>query len=195
MNIPIHAHSSWKTFLSIAVLLLACAGAADAAAEDSKFKFTAEGAYASAGLSDGCVFASLWVARGGSSAAPETYLSYSVYDGCAGVLLAEGWGPIANSAFKTTSKGARLRLRVGVSDTFSSSGEIGLIDITWLADRSVSWRSESRVEFRSPTQRYRQRGRSEENPATATGTLIVTTFAGGSGYVGTNRGLVREELR
>ena len=185
-----------KASLTLAAVLTCMSfGVVTAAAEDLKFRFKAEGAYAEAWLTEGCVYGYVWVSRGGPVTAPETYLNYGVYDGCTGGLLAEGWGPVANSVFKTTTKGARLRLQVGVSEAFSTLGEIGLIDVVWVADRTVITKSDSRYEFRSPTLKYRQRGRYEQHLATAKGALIVITSGIGSGAVGTARELVREQIR
>lgn len=188
-----HSHQLNFVTRALVLVLVAIAHATVASAEVSRFK--SNGAFASASATDGgCLWADVYVSRGGPASAPETYLGYSLYDACVSEYVAYGYGPVANSALQVSGNRAQLLVDVGGDPAFVTVGAVGRIDFKWFADKTTSYHWDGRSDYRTPTQRIMQRGSSDSNPAAASGTLIIMTFESGSGSVGTNKDMIREVI-
>lgn len=120
----------------------------------------------------GCIWSYLYVSRGGTTAAPETWMSYDVYNSCSGEWIAYGGGNVANASFKVTRQGATLVMSPTSSAKFSTYGVTGPIQLTLAADglSSYSYSGHSRSEYAGHV--YQSHGSWTSQSATVTGTLL-----------------------
>jgi hypothetical protein len=113
-------------------------------------KYKSNGAYANANGTDagGCRYFYISVARGGTTAAPETYLYYDIYDSCTGTW-SWGNGTIPNAAFKSGNKTMTLNFTGSTSGGFYAEGESLAIALTFTRDSSFTntWSGHSRWEY------------------------------------------------
>lgn len=54
--------------------------------------------------STGCIWSYVYVSRTGTTAAPQTWMSYDVYNGCSREWIASGHGLVPNTTLKVTNK-------------------------------------------------------------------------------------------
>ena len=105
------------TFLLLAIAPTALAGA--------PVRWKSNGSFLEVyGFDGACVYTYLHVSKGGTAAAPQTQLTYSVYDNCASVSIAGGEGLIANTAFKVSTKGATLVVTPRAGAAFTVWGQV-----------------------------------------------------------------------
>jgi hypothetical protein len=158
--------------------------------------FRSKGAFASLDVQhDDCTWLNVSVSRGGPVAAPETYLSYSVYNTCTGES-SWGYGRISNRAFTVSGKRSKLDTDPTTNPDMVTSGQAGRIALTWTADQNVRWSWDGRSESITPTQRIRSRGSYESSAASVVGNLLsfpVRTQS--AGQVGKNRDMYTEVVR
>jgi hypothetical protein len=173
--------------LALATFMSAITTAAGFAQPAAKSK--GNGAFMSVSGTDstGCVWTYLYVSKSGTAAAPQTWLSYDVYDGCTGEWMAAGYGLVANTAFKTTNKTATLVITPSSNANFHTQGAGGSIKLTLTADgvSSSSYSGHWRSEYMGHV--YQSHGSWQEKSATVTGTLLGFAPGNISGAFGTGR--------
>jgi hypothetical protein len=178
---------------SIALTIFVFGTATAAAVAGAPIKWKANGSYLEVYGGDGaCISSYVHVSKGGTSAAPQTWLSYRLYDVCSSEWIAYGDGPIANTAFKVTSKGATLAVMPRPTATFSTWGLLGSIGLTVTADGSYSSTSSGHSETRYPGHIVRTHGAWSSATATVTGTIITTSAEGHYASIGISRERVME---
>jgi len=112
-------------------------------------KYKNNGAYAEAAGSDtGCRDFYVVVSRGGTTASPQTYLFYDVYDRCTGTW-SWGSGTIPNASFNTGPKAMTLNFTGSTSGGFTAEGESLAITLTFTKDSvfTYTWSGHSRLEY------------------------------------------------
>jgi hypothetical protein len=170
------------------VLGVAAVTASGAAAEQVGRSKT-NGAYISVSGNDatGCIWSYLGAGRGGTKAAPTTWMSYDVYNGCTGEWIAYGRGTIANTALKVSNKGATLVITPTASANFYADGAIASIKLTLTANGlvSYSYSGHSRVEYSGHV--YQSHGAWNYRTASVAGTLLGFTVGEMSGEFGEGR--------
>jgi hypothetical protein len=164
---------SCTTRLSIAVLLLSLATASRTFAGPPT-RFTNNGAYIDVYGTDasGCIEFYLNASRGGTAQAPETWLSYVLYNQCTGELIADGGGLIPNSAFRPKPRSATLTITPSNSANFAMNGITGAVKLTVTADGVVtqSVAGHTRVEYLGSL--YHAHGSWTYRSGVAAGTLL-----------------------
>src|SRR5215210_6817450 len=91
--------------VGIAFVLLAVTGSSASAGQTARSKGNGAYVYVSGNDASGCVWFYLTASRGGTAQAPETYVSYDMYNQCTNQWIAYASGRIANTTLKTTKKG------------------------------------------------------------------------------------------
>jgi hypothetical protein len=152
-------------------------------------KSKGNGAFMSVWGSDstGCVWTHVYVSKTGTAAAPQTWMSYDVYDGCAGEWMAYGYGLVANTTFKSTNKTATLVLTPSSNANFVTQGATGSIKLTLTADgvSSYTYSGHSRSEYMGHV--YQSHGSWTQKSATVTGKILGFAPGNVSGSFGTGR--------
>lgn len=157
--------------------------------------FKSKGAFASMSAQyDDCTWMYLSVSRGGPVDAPETYLYYSVYNGCTGES-SWGSGRIPNRDFTVSGKKSKLNTNPTAIPEMSTGGQAGRIALTWTADQGIRWSWDGRSESITPTQRVRSRGSYDSAAASVAGSLLSFAIQTPSGQTGKNRDMYIEVVR
>jgi Tol biopolymer transport system component len=165
----------------------------------SQFHFVANGDFA--GLSwfesdpaGGFTFGSLSVSRGGSTNAPQTSLSYFVFqcDLFSCNTIRDGFGLIPNADVS----GGRTSLRLSTNTTgnpnfFTSAGPTGAVSVDWRANGLFIQSTSGTNEFSYPGFTQRSQGGSSSASANATGSIIGAPIPpNGSAGIGTNHQVI-----
>ena len=152
-------------------------------------KSKGNGAYMEAFGSDstGCVWSSVYVSRTGTTAAPQTWMWYDVYDRCAGARIAFGYGVVANATFKVTNKARRLIVTPSANANFHVEGATGSIDLTLASDglSSYTYSGHSRSEYMGHV--YQSHGSWTSATATVSGNVLGFVAGNMSGWFGEGR--------
>jgi hypothetical protein len=193
---------SWKiarrciAHLSIAVLLMSVVTAGRAYAGPPT-RFTNNGAYISVYGTDasGCIGFYLNVSRGGTAQAPETWLSYFLYNQCTGEWIGDGAGLIPNSAFRPKPKSATLTITPSNTADFAMNGVSGTVKLTVAADGlfTQSFAGHSRVEYLGTM--YHAHGSWTYRSGVAAGTLFGFDIAHALADLGEGRDRAMEIQR
>jgi hypothetical protein len=179
-------HARDLSIASIAMIVLALGGTVSAGVVA---KHRGNGAFANVFGPDasGCKWIYLDVGRGGTTAAPQTWLYYDVYDGCTGLTESRGWGAIPNSDLKVSQKSTVLTTTPSANSEFYAEGAAGSINITWKADGSYTYTfsGHSRVEYADRL--MQSHGSWTNNTAAVEGQLLSVTVANIPGSIGSGR--------
>jgi hypothetical protein len=174
--------------VAIVTLLLNIAFIAPASAAGRTGKYKSNGAFAQAYGYDatGCRWFYLYVAKGGTTAAPQTYLYYDIYDSCAGAW-SWGNGTIPNVDFKVGSRSITLKTTPANASGFFTEGESLAISLTFTPDRvySVTWSGHSRTEYHGHV--VQRHGSGTQGTAAITGTVGGMALGTVSAESGTSR--------
>lgn len=180
-----------RTMLEFAIFtaLMSTLGTAAAANAQPISRYKSNGAYAVVDDYDssGCRYVYVYVSRGGTNAAPQTYLYFYVYDFCANTVPATGSGTIANTALKISGRTVTLKTTATDSATFSSEGDATTISLTFTRNGSYSesFSGHSRVEsFGNTVQRH---GSWTSTNASVSGTIGGSAISAAWGNTGTGR--------
>ena len=130
-----------------AALMLTLGGAAFADAQPLN-KYKSNGAFAEIIGSDGvgCRSFYLYIGRGGTTAAPETYLYYDMYDGCTNIW-AYGSGTVPNGSPVTSKNTVTIKASGAPSNSFYAEGERVNISLTLMKDGVFTQRSSGHVRY------------------------------------------------
>ena len=173
----------------ILAVTMCVSGLTGAAFAEPPTKVKGNGGYLAASGYDtsGCIWSYVYAGRGGTTAAPQTWMNYDVYDVCAGQWPASGWGIIPNTALKIGNKTATLVFTPSASANFSAQGETGPIQIKVTADGlfSYSYSGHTRSEYAGHV--YQSHGSWTERSATVTGTVVGFAQGGMRGSLGEGR--------
>jgi len=123
--------------------------------------------------SSGCTWTYIAAAKTGTTAAPQTWLGYDVYDNCAGQWVASGSGLIPNAALKVGNKTATLVVTPSASSTFTVyQGGVSSIQLTFTANDSYlsTTSGHTRVEYEGHV--YQSHGSWTEKTANVSGTFM-----------------------
>jgi hypothetical protein len=174
--------------LTVGATLVLMAATPRRAQAEQVGKYKSNGAYANTNGTDGtgCRYFSISVARGGTTAAPQTYLYYDVYDACAGAW-SWGNGTIPNAAFKTGNKTMALNFTGSTSGGFYAEGEPLAIALTFTKDSSFTekWSGHSRWEYFGHVVQHH--GSGTRNSATLSGTIGGSAAQAFWAEIGTGR--------
>ena len=137
--------------------------------------------------STGCVWTYLYVSKAGTAAAPQTWMHYYAYDYCNDQSLAYGYGGVANTTFKSTTKSATLVISPSSNANFYAEGSIGSIKLTVKADGVWSHTSSghSRSEYMGHV--VQSHGSWSYKSATVTGNILGFAAGNMSASLGTSR--------
>jgi hypothetical protein len=158
---------------SLVASLLVMATTTAAAAAPAKFQSNGRSVEVHAQDASGCIFVDLWAGQGGSTAdQPQTYLNYSVWDGCAGTSLSWGYGIIPSTDLVFKGKSATLTTAPSANATFWLEGTVGAFKLTARANGvySTTFTGQSRTEY--PGFTVRSKGTSTYTTAVAAGDVL-----------------------
>ena len=171
------------------LILLVSAVMTEAGFAQPAAKSKGNGAYMSVSGTDssGCVWSYIYVSKTGTTAAPQTWMSYDVYNGCTGEWIAYGHGLIANTRFKVTNKGATLVITPSAGANFYTAGASGTLNLTLMADgvSSYSYSGHWRSEYLGHV--YQSHGSWTSQSASVTGSMLGFAPGNMSGSFGTGR--------
>jgi hypothetical protein len=173
--------------LALAAALMLSLGGARTADAQPLNKYKSNGAFVEIAGSDdtGCRYFYVYVTRGGTSAAPETYLYYDTFDGCANTW-AYGSGRISNGSFVTSKNTATLKFSGTSSGSFYAEGERPTIALTLTKDGVFSQRSSGHVRYEYYDHVVQRHGTWTYYTATLSGTFGGSAVRG-SATTGTGR--------
>jgi hypothetical protein len=147
------------------------------------------GAYVEAWGTDttGCVWTYVNVSKGGTKAAPQTWMYYDVYDYCSGQWIAYGGGSISNTSLKVTGTTAKVTMTTSANASFYTEGLTGSVQLTFTADgfESSTYSGHYRSEYAG--HKYQSHGTWTRQSATVSGSLLGYTIANMNGYFGEGR--------
>ena len=170
------------------LVVLVAAGAVPQARAEVVAKFRATGAFMSAsGLeSSGCAWFYVQVNRGGTKAAQQTWLYYSVYDACSGES-SYGYGLVPNSVLATRASVSSLDVTPAEVPGFQAVGLTGRILLHARADGrfSYSFSGHSRQQMRDRA--VRSHGSSTSQSAGLGGSFFGYLVTSAGGEVGESR--------
>jgi hypothetical protein len=174
--------------IGIAALVLTVLELGGTASAGVVAKHRGNGAFASVYGTDtsGCRWIYLDVSRGGTTAAPQTWLYYDVFDACNGQTESRGFGQIPNSDLKVSQKSTVLTTTPSSNGEFYAEGAAGSINITWTADGAFTstYSGHSRVEYADRL--VQSHGSWTYSSASAQGQLLSTTVSN-VGSIGSGR--------
>jgi len=178
--------STTRKILPAAVLLLTLGAAAAEAQPASKYK--SNGAFAEVYGRDsaGCRSLYLYVARGGTTAAPETFLYYDTYDACANAW-GYGSGTISNGSFVTSKNAMTVKVNVRPSPSFYVEGEAPVISLTLTKDGAFTQRSSGHVRIEYSDHSVQRHGTWTYYTAAMSGTFEGSTVVADWAITGTGR--------
>ena len=123
--------------------------------------------------SSGCTWMYIYAGKAGTTAAPQTWLSYDVYDTCGGQWVASGSGLIPNSALKVGNKTATLVVTPSASATFTVyQGAVSSIQLTFAANDSYSSTTSGHTRVEYAGHAYQTHGSWTEKNANVSGTVM-----------------------
>ena len=172
-------------FLALAMFLVGMTPTP--ASAEPPVKWRGNGAFIELSGSDGCVYSYVHASKGGTSAAPQTWLSFYVYDYCTGESIAYGSGQIANTALKVGAKSATLTVSPRSGANFWMEGSIGAITLTFTPDGVYSMSMSGHTEVEYPGHVVKSHGSWTYKSATVTGSIGGTTFTPWHAAMGTSR--------
>lgn len=153
-------------------LALASGGHAEAALLS---RFVGNGDFAQASWSDGSQCGSVYVGRGGSVNALETYLYYLTYDCASGVVAETGFGKIPNADLQGDGDG-RLGLATDTSGANFErwAGNGGPVTIEWnrTSDFTMKQAGSSQYYYGDTSYNYTSAGTAHHNSARAQGSVL-----------------------
>jgi hypothetical protein len=173
MRSPLLQLSHYVARFTLALLLVTAAATTAAAAAPTKFQSNGQSIEVHAQDASGCVFIDLWAGQGGSTPdQPQTYLQYSVWDGCAGIYVGWGYGMIPNTDLLFKGETATLTTAPSASATFLLEGTVGAFKLTATADGvySTTFTGQWRTEY--PGFVVRSKGTSTFTTAEAAGDML-----------------------
>ena len=136
--------------LAVVATIALIAGTPGTAHAQRVGKYKSNGAYAYTSGTDasGCRYFYLSVSRGGTNAAPQTYMYVDMYDSCSGAW-SWGSGTIPNADFKTGTKTVTLKTNGANTNTYFVEGDTLPISLTFTKTSafSSSWSGHSRTEY------------------------------------------------
>jgi hypothetical protein len=177
-----------NTFRAFSLTMLVFGLAPSVGFADPPVTWKRNGAYINLNTYDGsCIDMSIYVSRGGTTKAPETYLHYFAWDGCAGQTFAAGQGLIPNTSFKLAKGVATLVFTPNNSATFFAEGALAAIKVTVTPDGVYSASVSEHNEYTYPGYVMRTHGSGTHKSARASGTTMVGTFESSDAQVGTLR--------
>jgi len=162
----------------------------------TQFHFVANGDFASLNWFEpdpagGFTFGSLSVSRGGPTNAPQTFLSYFVFQcdpffSCNAIR--DGSGQIPSGDVSGSRSSLRLRTNTtGNPNFFTFAGPTGVVSVDWRANGLFTQSSSGTNQFSFPGFTHRSQGSFTSASANATGSIVgVSISPNGSGDVGTN---------
>jgi hypothetical protein len=162
----------------------------------TQFHFVANGDFASLNWFEsdpagGGTFGSLSVSRGGPTNAPQTFLSYSVFQ-CDPFFscntIRDGFGLIPNADVSRGRTSLRLSTNTTGNPNFATfAGPTGLVTADWRANGLFTQSSSGTNQFSFPDFTHRSQGSFTSASAGATGSIIgVPISPDGLGGLGTN---------
>ena len=171
-------------FLTVALLSLGSV----AQARNDKVVFKSAGAEATVVFTTDTVQAVIFVARGGSVSAPESFLTYQILDRITGLPIEEGSGVIPNTAFTASAGSAQLLVDTRTLPDFTySTGTGGLLDISWTSDGSFEMTSSGTTRITTPGSQMTIKGDRTLRTATSEGTFFGSIVSGQTEVsIGTN---------
>jgi WD40 repeat protein len=163
----------------------------------TQFHFVSNGDFGSVSwfepdAAGGFTFGSLSVSRGGPTNAPQTSLSYFVFQcdafgSCTDVR--DGFGLIPNSDLSGAGTSLSLRTNTtGSPNFFTFAGPTGLVSVNWRANGLFTQSSSGTNQFSFPGFTQTSQGGSTSASANAAGSIVgVAISPNGSAGIGTNR--------
>ena len=137
--------------------------------------------------STGCIGSYVYVSRTGTTAAPQTWMWYDVYDRCASARIAFGYGLVANATFKVTNKSVTLVITPSNNANFTAEGVTGSIQLTLTADGVSSYRFSGHSRWEYLGQVYQSHGSWISRSASVSGNVLGFEAATMSGSFGEGR--------
>ena len=136
--------------------------------------------------STGCIWSYVYASRTGTTAAPQTWMSYDVYNGCSREWIASGHGLVPNTTLKVTNK-VTLSLTPSANSNFYLDGATGSIQLTLTPNGVSSYRysGHSRSEFMEHV--YQSHGSWSEASASVSGHVLGFAAGNMSGWFGEGR--------
>jgi hypothetical protein len=177
-----------RTTLKLATALMLTFGAAAAANAQPLNKFKSNGAFAEITGSDGvgCRSFYIYIARGGTTAAPETYLYYDMYDGCTNTW-AYGSGTVPNASLVTSRNTTTIKASGAPSSSFYAEGERANISLTLTRDGVFTQRSSGHVRYEYFDHAVQRHGTWTYYSANVAGTFIGSVIAVQGATIGTGK--------
>ncbi len=183
------------TTLKLATALMLTLGTVAAAHAQPTNKFKSNGAYADvAGSDGGCRWFYLFISRGGTTAAPETYLYYDAYDACT-ETWAFGYGTVPNSSLVTSRNTTTIKASGAPSSSFYAEGELANISLTLTRDGVFTERSSGHLRTEYYDHVVQRHGTWTYYSANVSGTIVGSAVSGQGATVGTGKDHSMEFIR
>jgi hypothetical protein len=151
-------------------------------------KYKSNGSFAEFVATDtaGCRFLYLYVARGGTTSAPETFLYYDTYDACTDTW-GFGSGTIPNGSFVTSKNTMSIRMTGTPPSSFYFEGERPNLALTLTRDGIFTQRSSGHVRIEYYNHVVQRHGTWTYFTATVSGTFAGSAMVGHEAITGTGK--------
>ena len=173
--------------LATAAALTLILGAANTNAQPVT-KSKSNGAFAEIIGNDGigCRFFYIYIARGGTTAAPETYLFYDMYDACTNTS-AYGYGTVPNGSLVTSKNTTTIKASGAPSSSFYAEGERANISLTLTRDGVFTQRSSGHVRYEYYDHAVQRHGTWTYYSANVSGTFVGSAISAQGASIGTGK--------